>query len=110
MKAGGDEKLVAAILDDYRSAPIDDKLRAMLAFLEKLTLTPDAMSDADAAKLRAAGIDGAAAESALYVGFVFGVMDRLADAFDFKVNSRAGLRWVARILYRVGYTAGCVPG
>ena len=83
MKALGDAKLVQAILDDYHTAPIEPKLRAMLEFLEKLTLTPDAMTDDDAKKLREAGVDAAAAESALQVGFVFGVMDRLADAFDF---------------------------
>jgi alkylhydroperoxidase family enzyme len=110
VRALGDDKLVQAILDDYHTAPIEPKLRTMLAFLEKLTLTPDQVTEADAAALREAGIDAEAAESALYVGFVFGVMDRLADAFDFKVNDERGLKWVARILYNVGYTAGCVPG
>jgi alkylhydroperoxidase family enzyme len=110
VKALGDDKLVQAVLDDYQSAPIDERLRAMLAFLEKLTLTPDAMTDADAATLRAAGVDAAAAESAMYVAYVFNVMDRLADAFDFKVNDARGLKWVARILLKVGYGAGCVPG
>jgi len=108
--AYGDDKLVRAVLDDYRSAPIEPRTKAMLAFLEKLTLRPDEMTDADAVALREAGIDEAAAESALYVGFVFGVIDRLADAFDFQLNSEAGLRWVGRILYHIGYTAGCVPG
>ena len=35
--ATGDEKLVNAVLDDYRSAPISEKLRAMLAFLDQQT-------------------------------------------------------------------------
>jgi alkylhydroperoxidase family enzyme len=110
VKALGDEKLVQAILDDYKSAPIDGKLRAMLAFLEKQTLTPEALNEADAAALREAGVDADAAESAMYAAYVFNVMDRLADAFDFKVNDAHGLKWVARILLKVGYGAGCVPG
>jgi alkylhydroperoxidase family enzyme len=110
VKALGDDKIVQAVLDDYRTAPIDERLRAMLAFLEKLTLRPDELDERDAAALRAAGIDQAAAESAIHVAFVFCVMDRLADAFDFRLNDARGLRWVARILIGVGYGAGCVPG
>ena len=110
MKALGDEKLVQAVLADFRTAPIDDKLRAMLGFLEKLTLTPERASADDVAPLRAAGLDDAAIESALYVAFVFGVMDRLADAFAFPLTGERGIHWVVRILLKVGYGAGCVPG
>lgn len=31
---------VEAVLEGYRTAPIDERLRATLAFLEKLTLSP----------------------------------------------------------------------
>ncbi len=110
MKAFGDDRLVKAVLDDYRTAPIDPRLRATLAFLEKLTLRPDELDPGDASALRAAGVDETAAESAIYVAFVFNTMDRLADAFGFRVNDARGLRWVARILLKVGYRAGCVPG
>jgi len=110
VKALGDDELVQAVLEDYKRAPIDERLRAMLAFLEKQTLTPEALTEADAAALEAAGVDRAAAESAMYVAYVFNVMDRLADAFDFRVNDARGLKWVARILLKVGYGAGCVPG
>ncbi len=85
-------------------------MRAMLAFLEKLTLRPAELGAEDVAPLRAAGLDDAAVESAMYVAFVFNVMDRLADAFDFRVNDERGLKWVARILLKVGYGAGVVPG
>jgi alkylhydroperoxidase family enzyme len=110
VKALGDEKLVEAVLADFRTAPIDERLRAMLAFLEKLTLRPKELGADDVRAVRAAGNDDAAIESAVYVAFVFNTMDRLADAFDFQVNSTAGLKWVARILLGVGYGAGCVPG
>jgi uncharacterized peroxidase-related enzyme len=110
VKATGDEQLVQAVLADYRTAPISEKLRAMLAFLEKQTLRPEELSAEDIARLRAVGLDDAAIESAMYVAFVFNVMDRLADAFDFEVNSARGLKWVARILLKVGYGAGVVPG
>jgi alkylhydroperoxidase family enzyme len=110
VKAFGEDSLVKAVLDDYRTAPIGARLRAMLAFLEKLTLRPHELDESDAAALRESGVDEAAAQSAIYVAFVFNAMDRLADAFDFRVNDARGLRWVARILLRIGYGAGCVPG
>jgi alkylhydroperoxidase family enzyme len=110
VKAFGEDSLVKAVLDDYRTAPIGARLRAMLAFLEKLTLRPHELDERDAAALREGSVDEAAAESAIYVAFVFNAMDRLADAFGFRVNDARGLRWVARILLRVGYGAGCVPG
>ena len=55
---------VAAVLNDWRTAPIDAKLRAMLGFLEKLTLTPAEVGPADVAPLRAAGLSDAAIEDA----------------------------------------------
>src|SRR2546422_7850830 len=35
-----DDTLVEAVLRDWRTAPLDPKLRATLGFLEKLTLAP----------------------------------------------------------------------
>jgi alkylhydroperoxidase family enzyme len=35
-----DEPLVKAILEDWRTAPVNERMRAMLGFLEKVTLTP----------------------------------------------------------------------
>jgi len=35
-----DDALVEAVLRDWRTAPLDPKLRATLGFLEKLTLAP----------------------------------------------------------------------
>ena len=55
----------------------------MLAFLEKLTLTPDALGEADTAALRAAGVKREEATDALYVAALFCVYNRLADAFGF---------------------------
>ena len=43
---------MAAALADWRTAPIDGRLRAALGFLEKLTLTPEAITAADAAAAR----------------------------------------------------------
>ena len=47
---------MAAVLADWRTAPLDPKLRATLGFLEKLTLAPADVRPADLAPLRAAGV------------------------------------------------------
>lgn len=103
MKALKDEKLVESVLADWRTAPVDDKLRAMLGFLETLTLRPDEVTAADVAPLRAAGWPDEAIEKAIYVCFCFSVMDRLADTFGFQLTSEKGLKWVSRILLGPSY-------
>jgi uncharacterized peroxidase-related enzyme len=105
-----DEALVRAVLADPETAPIEERLRATLRFLRKLTLEPDTVGGDDVRALHASGVDDAAIEEAVYVATMFNVIDRLADAFDFRPNDAKGLRWVARILLKVGYGAGSIPG
>jgi len=105
-----DEALVKAALADPETAPIPPRVRAMMRFLRALTLTPESVGGNDVRALYAAGLDDRAIESALYVAFVFDVMDRLADAFGFELNDARGLKWVARVLLKAGYGAGVVPG
>ena len=42
------EEVWRAVEADWRTAPIDERLRAMLGFIEKLTLRPDELGPADA--------------------------------------------------------------
>lgn len=85
------QELVKAVFEDPRSAPIDERLRAMLVFLEKMTLTPEALSADDGALLQRAGISRAAAEDAILIGYSFNLIDRLADTFSFQVMSPQAL-------------------
>jgi uncharacterized peroxidase-related enzyme len=110
VRATGDEALVRAVLDDYRAAPIDERLRAALAFVEKLTVAPESVSAADIAPLRAAGLSDRAIEEAIYVTFLFSTIARIADAFGFELNSARGLSRVALILTGSGYKRASVPG
>lgn len=73
------------MLDDWRSAPVSPRLRATLGLLEKLTLTPDAVEPGDMAEVRAAGVSDAAITDAIYVCFLFNVIDRVADALGFDI-------------------------
>ena len=99
-----------AVLADWRTAPIDARLRAALAFLEKLTLTPEAVGAQDVRAARAAQVSDAALREAIYVCFLFSVMDRLADAFGFEVPAADELRRGEWILRHFGYTRMSVPG
>jgi uncharacterized peroxidase-related enzyme len=98
--------LVQAVLDDWRSAPVEPPLRAMLGFLEKLTLTPDAVTAADVQPLRAAGLSDAAVEEAIHVSAIFNVYDRLADAFAFDIPDEKGFAMSATMLLKRGYGMG----
>ena len=42
-----EEGVVQQVLDDFETAPIDDRLKTTLAFLKKLCLTPDELSGDD---------------------------------------------------------------
>ena len=98
------------MLADWRTAPLDERLRATLGFLEKVTLSPGDLVPEDVAPLRAAGLSDQAIREALYICFIFNVMDRLADAFDFYLPSAQGIRRNGRIAFALGYRMTSVPG
>lgn len=98
----GDE-LVARVLEGIESAPIDSGLKAMLRFLEKMTLRPEQMLPSDGAALRAAGVSDEAAEDAIGVALAFNLIDRLADSFGFEIPPDAVFRGGARFRLKQGY-------
>ena len=76
------------MLADYESAPIDERLRETLRFLEALTLRPHEL---DASRALAAGVSRAALRDAAYVAAAFNVITRYADAIGAKPHSEVGL-------------------
>jgi len=98
-----DDKLVTAVLTDWRTAPIDTKLRATLAFLEKLTLVPAEVRPADLRPLRAAGVSDEGVEDAIQVCVLFNIYDRLADALGFELPGPDGYAASGRALLKRGY-------
>jgi alkylhydroperoxidase family enzyme len=92
-----------AVLADYRTAPIDENLRAMLALLEKLTLTPGAVTSADCDALRARGLSDAHIEDAFVVCAAFNIIDRIADALQFDVVSWEQFLRGGHMLLKRGY-------
>ncbi|HLQ61754.1 MAG TPA: hypothetical protein VK131_07815 [Candidatus Acidoferrales bacterium] len=99
------DKLVTAVLDDWRTAPIDERLRSTLGFLQKLTLGPAEVGPADAATVRAAGVSERALMDAIYVCALFNLVDRVADALGFEVPSAEAFARFAPMQLRFGYRA-----
>lgn len=95
--------MVKATLADYRTAPVSAQVKAMCAYLEKMTLTPEAVTVADAKALKAAGVSKEAAEDALFVAFCFNQIVRIADALDWELSSPEGFAAGAKSLLKFGY-------
>ncbi len=107
---GMDASVVRAVLEDWRTAPVNDKVRATLGFLEKLTRTPDAVSPADITALKEAGVSEQGIEEAINICFVFCTINRLANSFDFELANEKSLNRVGFVLYNLGYGIGTLPG
>ncbi len=93
------------VLDDYTTAPIDDKLRATLGLLKKMTLDHGSLGPEDVRAVLRAGVSRQAVQDALEVAFLFNIYDRLADAMGWDVPAISGgyYQVVAKRLLRHGY-------
>lgn len=95
--------LVQVVLDDWRTAPIDEKLRAAFGFLEKLTLIPGDVGPDDIMPLRVAGVSEQAIEDALSICMLFTIINRLADSLSFAVPPTEVMAQLADFLLEHGY-------
>jgi alkylhydroperoxidase family enzyme len=101
---------VKAVLADWRTAPVSGRMRATLAFLEKLTLTPVLVGRDDAKAVLQAGVSDVALRQAIYIASLFSTMNRMTLALDCKLPEARGLKWAVRILRMAGYGSSSVPG
>ncbi len=93
---------VSGLLSDFENAPIDERLRATLRVLEKLTREHSVEVD-DIRSLIAAGVSYAQIEDALGVCFAFNTISRLAEAFNFAMPEPKALDAGAKYLLARGY-------
>ena len=80
-----------------------EKLKAMLRFLDKLALQPEAVTPADLAPVRAAGVSDQAIEDAIAVCALFSIIVRVADALGFDLQTPEGYARGAQALLKRGY-------
>jgi hypothetical protein len=69
----------------------------------KLTKTPDEAGPADVEAARDAGVSEAALAEAVYIVFLFNLINRVADALEFTHRSERDMVRGAGVLRRGGY-------
>ena len=94
---------MAPVLADYRTAPVDEKLRAMLGLLETFTLRPDEMGPHHVRAVLATGVTREMIRDAFYVAFLFNGYDRLADTLGWELPERAYYGKSGKFLLKKGY-------
>ena len=75
-----DDELVAALKQDYTTAPISDQERVMLDYVVQLTKDATKISRDDHDRLRAAGFDDKAILQITLIASWFNYINRVADA------------------------------
>jgi uncharacterized peroxidase-related enzyme len=83
----GDDALVEALKSDWRTAELSQADRAMLAYVEKLTLRPWDMVEADVIALRAAAFSDAAILDINQVTGYYAYVNRLADGLGVELEA-----------------------
>jgi len=76
---GVEEQLVAALVDDLATAPVEDRMRPLLGLVRTLTLTPAKVRDTEIAAVYAAGWDQQALHDAVCICGLFNMMKRLVE-------------------------------
>jgi uncharacterized peroxidase-related enzyme len=97
-----DAEKVSTALADLETAVIEERLRATLRMLRKLTREHSVDAD-DMRAVLAAGVSREQIEDALAVSFTFNTVDRLSRTFGFFVQSSAAFEAGAKFLLARGY-------
>lgn len=100
---GIEEGLIETLLGDFDSAPVEPRLKALLAFVRKLTLTPNEMTQADADSVFAAGCDEKALHDAIAITARMSFMQRLVQGHGFIPISKEVAKKHAQKRMELGY-------
>lgn len=74
-----DDRHARSVAGPWRDADLGERLAAILAYAERLTLEPAALAARDVRELRAAGLDDEAILHVAEVASYFNFVNRLAD-------------------------------
>jgi len=100
---GVEEGLLDALLNDPEEAPVEPKLRPLLAFVRKRMATPGAMKQADADAVFEAGWDEHALQDAIAITARAAFMQRLVEGHGFTPMPRHVAAKHAKRRVELGY-------
>lgn len=76
---GVDQALMDALVTDLDTAPVEDALRPLLAYVAKLTRTPSTITEADAQAVYEAGWSEGALYDAIQTCALYNLMNRIVE-------------------------------
>ena len=100
---GIEEGLVERLIEDLDTAPVDARLRPLLSFVRKLTLTPSEIDQADADAVFSAGWDERALHDAIAITGRASFMQRLVEGHGFIPWTNEAAREHAKRRVKLGY-------
>lgn len=95
----------SSVMDGQDHSKEDQKLNAILEFLNKLTEQPWEITKDDFILLKRRGMSDQAIEDAAMICVLFSMGGRISTTFDFRIPSSENLKRVAPIIARFGYLA-----
>ena len=100
---GIEQGLVGKLVDDLETAPVDARLKPLLAFVRKLMVTPSEMSQSDADAVFEAGWSEEALHDAIAVTARAAFMQRLVEGHGFTPLSSEAAAERAKRRVQLGY-------
>ena len=98
-------ELLDALVGDLATAPIDERLRTVLVYVEQVTTAPARITEADAARVLAHENGEALLHDAVAVASLFAMVNRLVDGFGITADDEgkaAAAGWFADNGYAMG--------
>lgn len=78
---------MAALAEDWRGAGVAQRLQAILAYAEKLTLDPAAVREEDLEPLRASGLDDRGILEVVEITAYYNFVNRMAEGLGVRLES-----------------------
>ena len=105
----GNRDLVQAVLDDYQTAPIDERDKALFRFLEKMNAQSNRITQNDVGVLKAAGWSEEAIYDAITVCALFKFYNAWIDATGVHDMPAAAYEMSGKRLATQGYRPAPAP-
>ncbi len=87
VKAANQDKLLTALISNYRKADLQTADLVMLDYAAKLTRSPGNMSAADAGSLRSQGFEDRAIHDICAITAYFAFVNRIADGLGVELEN-----------------------